>query len=415
MVSRFKAAVLLAALLAARTAAEEPPDDLDQILAQLTKGSAAARVRAARELGRLGGGRAKTALLAALDDRDPQLRHEVAVVLARLEAGHRKVVDTLVVSLRSDDWYVRWQACLALKSVGPPARAAVPSLLQSLCDTEQDVCRESVLALAAIAPRDKEVVAALVDVLEAEHPVDLGATLFALELSGRGVRDAIPSLANILKDGPPGLHARARRCLAAAAPVPESVLDDLLDAPAPETRAFAARELAKRRVKPKTKPSIALHIPKLASRDKAVREAAKAALTKLGAEPLATMVSVGEVTVTRSANGREVTRNEWVAWIEPPGGKEGAQLLAILRDRAIGEPTLAALAELPFGVPGMVRLVAALERGEEIERECAAILIGRVARDKEWAKRALREALTDRSAEVRGVDERALHELGEGR
>ena len=129
------------------------------------------------------------------------------------------------------------------------------------------------------------------------------------------------------------------------------------------------------------------------------------------------MVSMEEVTVTSFALG---TRKGWVASIEPPGGKESARLLAILLDRAIGEPTLAALSKLPLCPFGMARMVESLEKGEETQRACAAILIGRLALDtavaagvaaraaKQRARHALHGALTDSSARVRAVAAWAL-------
>jgi HEAT repeat protein len=197
--------------------AQEADDAVAARITQLGSEDPLTRQRAAKELGRLGGDEAAKALGRALLDRSEAVQHEAAIALARLDPTNPKVVEVLIRSLRHKDWYVRWQACLGLQAHGPKAAPAVPALLHALRDTELGVSRVAVLALAKIAPRDERVIRGLLEALGAEHPVDCGAVVFALERA-RKAHLAIPWLAREVNTDQHNFSVQARGLLRRIAP-----------------------------------------------------------------------------------------------------------------------------------------------------------------------------------------------------
>jgi HEAT repeat protein len=394
--------------------AQESDDDVSPLIAQLGAKDPRVRRRAAKELGRRGSEQAIRALGQALGDDTASVRHEAAIALTRLAPDSPKVINVLIESLKNEDWYVRWQACLALRSTGPPAKAAVSVLLQLACDSDQGVCRESTLALAAIAPGDAKVVATLVGLLDAKPPVDLRAVLFALEASGPQARAAMPWLIRELKGGRAALRESVMRVLRAARPVSVSDLSELLGAPVPAVQVFAARELGLQ--KGKAKAAIPALVPLLIDPHDLVQRSARDALAKIEANSVALLVSVGESTHgTVSMPGGKVVeqRTERIVYVNLRRHLQCKQLLALLRDRAVGDKILAALARLPLGYMTDHELSSQLEDGSEVKRECAALLLGWLAHDNHEARRRLRAAAGDASRKVRRAIKEALRRLDE--
>jgi HEAT repeat protein len=408
--SRLVVLVVCGALLLLAANAQEPDDPVVFLIGQLNGKDPTARRRAAKDLGRRGGEQAIRALSQALGDNSESVRHEAAIALARLAPDNPRVVEVLIESLKNEDWYVRWQACLAVRSVGPSAKRAVPDLLRLLRDSKQDVCRESTLALAAIAPRDEKVVAALVSLLDAKHPVDLHAVLFALEASGPRARAAVPWIVRELKGGRPDFRGKAMRVLRAARPVGVADLSELLGAPALAVRVFAARELG--RLGRKAKAAIPALVRLVIDPEPSVQRSATCALA--GIEP-GLIVSAGEWTYTTSRLGRVVesgTRRGVV--VELPSHRHCARLLALLRDKEVGDKILSALVQLPLLSHTDLHLASGLEDESEVKRECAALLLGWLARDKREAQSRLRAARGDKSVQVRKAVEEALRRLDGG-
>src|SRR3954468_19212963 len=108
-------------------------DPLPALVRALRSDSPTDRVRAAKDLGRLGwvGREALPALVAPLHDDDGKVRESAAHAVGLMGP---EALPTLVGMLGHDDKYVRRNAVWALGKLGPLARPALEGLCQSLKD-----------------------------------------------------------------------------------------------------------------------------------------------------------------------------------------------------------------------------------------------------------------------------------------
>jgi HEAT repeat protein len=130
---------------------------LDAALRDLTSGSRRARVDAAHALGDVldpaGRARAVAALLAGLDDDEPQVRAEVCAslgALAEAAAADGAVVAGLIRRLDDGVAPVRQAACIALGTLR--AGAAFPALVAALGEGGADLRFQAATSLAEIDP-----------------------------------------------------------------------------------------------------------------------------------------------------------------------------------------------------------------------------------------------------------------------
>ena len=86
---------------------------------------------AAAALGRIGRA-AVPSLIQALGHRDPEVREQAALVLARIGPDAHNAVPELTAALDDDNTAVRKAAARALGQIGPAADAAVPALMRAL-------------------------------------------------------------------------------------------------------------------------------------------------------------------------------------------------------------------------------------------------------------------------------------------
>ncbi|MDO8689739.1 MAG: HEAT repeat domain-containing protein [Dehalococcoidia bacterium] len=106
------------------------------------------RLRAARTLGKVGDGRAVTALIDALGHRDDLTAGEAADALARIG---EPALDPLIEALHDEDAYVRWHAAKALADMANLRAAG--ALLAALDDQDSGVRWFASNGLAAMGPR----------------------------------------------------------------------------------------------------------------------------------------------------------------------------------------------------------------------------------------------------------------------
>jgi HEAT repeat protein len=192
--------------------------ELGPVLYQLSKGLGRAlkhpleevRIKAAKAIQELGPTAASTAvedLLAALNDKSPAVRAEVALTLA--QAGRLEptlVIPALKNSLKDENKEVRIQAARAFTGLGPVAKDAVPALAEALKEEDADdviarsVCRCSAYALRQIGPDAKGAVPALLRLLKARDERLRTDALAALASIGAPDERVIPALREGLKD-----------------------------------------------------------------------------------------------------------------------------------------------------------------------------------------------------------------------
>jgi len=435
---------------------------------RLAKGARKERVKAARELGRAGGSDAIAALELALDDADEEVRTAAASALVRLDAGSAKVVDVSSDALSSESWYVRWQACLVLRGMGPDATDAVPPLLNALFDEKADVTQEAFLALCAIAPFEDHVLAAFVRLLESDLKVDRAALLTRLA-KARRLAPCKSWLAEELRANRHGLRERAYELLRRIGAF--DVWTKAVEDPDAHVRGLAAEALGKRRhpdavpallkaaadesvevrrsamrALGELGPAAAQAVPRIveafADGDRGVRLAAVEAAARLqrpgvaaGPGLVRVLGAADEVLVAKAREAlRAVGATAFESTLVTGWDRTGPEpvwrvrlrlavdargnaevyggLLGALRENRLGKAYVEALrAILDADVEPHLREV--LARGASPKaRECAAFLLGRLARDEEKARAALEKARLDASGEVRAAAREAVEQLG---
>lgn len=149
------------------------------------------RTTAAWALARLNDKQAFPALLAALEDVNPELRAAAARSLGELSGKTDKIaVDSLITKLLDDDVRVRIAAAYGLGLLG--AKSAVVPLVKILVDKSSDPKLRGVAAEALADLRDNDAVAPLISVLtDASEEVRYWASFALGEL---GAVEALPEL-----------------------------------------------------------------------------------------------------------------------------------------------------------------------------------------------------------------------------
>jgi len=139
-------------------------------------------------------------LIAALKDKDRDVRCHVAGALGRIGPSAVDAVPHLITALREEDFFVRCNAALALGRIGPNAVDAVPHLITVL--EFEHTCWESVFeALGLIGPGAIDAVPHLITALQFAPPRSRFRRSFAAEALGRIGPNAVPYLIAALEDG----------------------------------------------------------------------------------------------------------------------------------------------------------------------------------------------------------------------
>jgi HEAT repeat protein len=230
-------------------------DPLPALVRALRSQSQADRVRAAKDLGRLGwlAREALPALVGALHDDDAKVREAAAQAVGLMGP---ETLPTLVGMLSHDDKYVRRHAVWALGKLGPLARPALGDLCQSLKDADPRtasgaaqslgglgadgaeavpalaeamrgtnivLCRLASKALSQIGP---PALATLIAHLQHADPFVRGESALAIGWIGAAARSAVPFLARIVR-GPESALLRT--------PAPLSITPTSIQLPGSET------------------------------------------------------------------------------------------------------------------------------------------------------------------------------------
>jgi HEAT repeat protein len=203
-------------------------DPLPALVRALRSESPTDRVRAAKDLGRLGwlAREALPALVATLHDDDGKVRESAAHAVGLMGP---EALPTLVEMLGHDDKYVRRHAVWALGKLGPLARSAlgdlcgslkdldprtasgaaqalgsmgadaadgVPALAEAMRGTNIVLCR---LASKALSQIGGPALATLIAHLQHADPFVRGESALAIGWMGAAARSAVPFLARVVR------------------------------------------------------------------------------------------------------------------------------------------------------------------------------------------------------------------------
>ncbi|MBM3979502.1 MAG: HEAT repeat domain-containing protein [Planctomycetes bacterium] len=258
-------------------------DPLPALVRDLRSQLPGARLRAAKDLGRLGwlAREALPALVAALRDPDGKVRESAAQAIGLMGP---ETLPTLLEMLAHDDKYVRRHAVWALGKLGPLARDALGDLCGALKDgdprtasgaaqalgalgtdgadavvvlaeamrgTNIVLCRLASKALSQIGP---PALATLIAHLQHADPFVRGESALAIGWMGAAARSAVPFLARIVR-GPESALLRTPAPLsftpASVAPpdsdtaTPPQVADGTTASPDVNCRVYAAQALGR--------------------------------------------------------------------------------------------------------------------------------------------------------------------------
>jgi HEAT repeat protein len=203
-------------------------DPVPALIRALRTGPAADRLRAAKDLGRLGwlARDALPALAAATGDADTKVREAAAQAVGQMGPD---ALPALVGLLAHDDKYVRRQAVWALGRLGPLARpvlgelckalkdvdprtasgaaqalgnmgsdgaASVPQLAEAMRGTNIVLCR---LAAKALSQIGQPALATLIAHLQHADPFVRGESALSLGWMGAAAKPAVPFLAKVVR------------------------------------------------------------------------------------------------------------------------------------------------------------------------------------------------------------------------
>ncbi len=203
-------------------------DPLPALVRALRDDNPVDRLRAAKDLGRLGwlARDATPALVGSLDDEDAKVREAAAHAIGSMGP---ESLPRLIAMLGHTDKYVRRHAVWALGKLGPLARPALFDLCQSLKDVDPRTASgatqalgnmgtdgaESVVPLAetmrgtnivlcrlaskALSQIGSPALAALIAHLQHADPFVRGESALAIGWMGAAARSAVPFLARILR------------------------------------------------------------------------------------------------------------------------------------------------------------------------------------------------------------------------
>jgi HEAT repeat protein len=187
--------------------------------------SVVARVRSARELGKLGllAKDAFPALLNATNDPEQNVREAAVHALGTFGSA---AVPALMDLLQHPDKYVRRNAVWTLSKLGPLAKSALFPLCQSLQDPDPRTASGAAQALGNLGELGAPAIPALIEAMRGTNVVLCRLAAKALSQIGK---PAIPMLLTQLKHHDPFVRGEAAVALGWIGPDAEPAVQDLID------------------------------------------------------------------------------------------------------------------------------------------------------------------------------------------
>jgi HEAT repeat protein len=294
-------------------------DPLPALVRALRSNNPTDRVRAAKDLGRLGwlAREALPALIAALHDADAKVRETAAQAIGLMGP---EALPTLVAMLIHEDKYVRRHAVWALGKLGPLARPAIHDLCHTLKDIDPRTASGAAQALGSMGADAAESVSALAEAMRGTNivlcrlaskalsqigppalatliahlqhadPFVRGESALAIGWMGAAARSAVPFLARVVR-GPesPLAHTPGPRPTPltptvipqpnSAVLTPQQLTNDAIPSADVNCRVFAAQALG--RIGPVASGALTELRDALTSGPGAVRQAAEQAIRQI--------------------------------------------------------------------------------------------------------------------------------------
>jgi HEAT repeat protein len=218
------------------------------------------------------------ALIEVLQRRNavPGVREEVAEALGRIGEPAAAIVPALIAALKDDNAMVRQKAAESLGWIGAPARAATPALLVTLKDDKEKVAGAACWSLGRLGGAN--VPRSLLEVLQGDRdgPADVAGQ--ALWQMGRDSKEVVPALVALLSK-PPKETGRARTLLVLLGPIAVPDLAAALDKGEPAVQQAAAEVLGQ--IGPVAREAVSALAKNLQDKPLPVKMAAALALAQI--------------------------------------------------------------------------------------------------------------------------------------
>jgi HEAT repeat protein len=153
-----KIASLLAILIWSSTVYGQSPNRVQMLIENLSDTDPGIRMQAAHSLAALGedSGPAIPALIAVLDDKEPDVRYQAVIALGKAGSSST-AINALVIEINDTSKDVRYEAISALGTIGKPAGIAVGPLLKCLDSPDNVLVSNAGAALQKIEPHASSV------------------------------------------------------------------------------------------------------------------------------------------------------------------------------------------------------------------------------------------------------------------
>jgi HEAT repeat protein len=321
-------------------------------------------------------------------------------------------VPALIAAVKDPDPHVRHEVVLALGAIGRPAAAAVPALIAALDDGDYVVPPGAAIALGQLGPEAEGASAALCKALASPAPDLRAQAQAALVAIGPG---AVPSLREALKSGDPVVVTLAARAVGRIGPKARAAVPELARAFNQnnyDVKVATAEALAVLRARsPAAVPALALAV---GHGDTGVAAAAAALLRELkAATPAVVAAFVNRLETPRTAAPESVALHKLVIQalgdIGPAARPAVPVLLVALDDPALTDDAARSVRVILAPKAGGVELVNVLNTQGQLDDRQLAMVLGSGAAD---AVPALTELLGHTRARVRAAAARSLGRLG---
>ncbi len=200
-------------------------DPLPALLRSLRSHNPLERLRAAKDLGRLGwlANEAMPALIAALDDENPKVRESAAGAIGLMGP---EALPTLIDMLGHEDRYVRRHAVWAMGKLGPLARPALHDLGRALKDSDPRTASGAAQALGSMGADAAGAVPALAEAMRGTNIVLCRLASKALSQVGL---PALPTLIAHLQHADPFVRGESALAIGWIGPAARSAIPFLTE------------------------------------------------------------------------------------------------------------------------------------------------------------------------------------------
>jgi HEAT repeat protein len=353
------------------------------------------------------GGDAVPVIVDALGSPYPDVRRQAAQVLGPMRISDKMVVLGLAYALKDDDKQVRLNAVSALQQIGAGAGLAAPALLNAVNDSDANVRQQAIYALNQVRGEPDVMVPALAKFLK--DPSSSIRQNIVNVLAGYGA-PAVPHLIDALKDSEPQVRYGAVSALQRSG----GDLKDALPALLPmlkEGSNFQKRNviLVLGRI---GEPAVPHLLTALKNPDQVIRGAAVQAFRTVGA---AGEKAVPELVTIALKDPAVQVRQQTAYALIAMGPNACGKYLDAIKDMKDDATRQTALQALSFsGTPTKVAvpfLISTLKEGTVNHRSMAARVLGNIGAEAKEAIPALEAVRNDPNAAVRTNVEAALKKI----